>query len=298
MWALRAAAVLLLAGIQTRATDGETSEGTSDSSSPPPDQLDWDAGCIAECATDCEREFKTEESICKCIARCPPHDCDETATLMIRVFIENGCRGVAPPATTKSAAVALDELLLEATNGSITETELLDPDAEPEPEAGVETETAEQRDLRKAHELELHQREEKLVMDQWRAEFPGRTHDSIEQFFGAWEGDMVAAEGKLSGAQYNFTALGVVYIKVPVKLPGNLPGIRMKFSTNWARSPHQLDLVHIEHDFNHLPDQPCLFEFTSADQLTIQFPSRHVDEHGKQTARPVRVRAPAMLSGV
>ena len=71
--------------------------------------------------------------------------------------------------------------------------------------------------------------------------------------------------------------------------------MRMKFTTNWARSPHQLDLVHIEREFNHLPDQPCIFHFLSDDRLAIQFPMTRVEEDkdGNVVAAPsVRVREP------
>ena len=87
------------------------------------------------------------------------------------------------------------------------------------------------------------------------------------------------------------TALGVLYLKMPMPNPDGLPGIRMKFTPNWARSPHQLLLTHIEREYQDLPDQPCLFQFLTPDRLAIQFPSPRVveDEAGNpKMAPPVR----------
>ena len=246
--------------------------------------------CIAGCASECERELNTQEGICECIAQCPTDDCDDTAQQTIRDFLQSGCPGVAPGEVSEPAgsAAALEETVEEALNGTAAEVQL--PEPEPEPE------TAEQRAVREARELENHLSEEENTMAQWRADFPGLSHDSVEQFVGVWEGEIVAAEGKVEGAQYNFTAHGVVYIKVPsVKFPGGLPGMRLRFSTNWARSPHQLDFVHLEREFQHLPDQLCLFEFLSPDMLAIQFPMPRVEEDAEGNVVPAQ---PVRVSGV
>ena len=274
---LNTVAVLLIAALQLSAE--EPSELTET-------QRERQQGsCIAGCASECERELGTQTGICECIAQCPTDDCDDTAQQTILAFIQSGCPGVAPGPVSEPAgsAAALDELADEAMNGTTAEAQL----PEPEPE------TAEQRAVREAREMKNHLSEEEHTMAQWRREFPGLTHDSVEQFVGVWEGEMVALEGKVSGAQYNFTAHGVVYIKVPsVNFPGGLPGMRMRFSTNWAPSPHHLDFVHLEREFRHLPDQPCLFEFLSPDTLAIQFPMHRVEEDAEgnvAAAHPVRV---------
>jgi hypothetical protein len=253
-------------------------------------QPDWDGRCIAECATGCHREDaaeKTQERICTCIAECPTASCDDTAVLVIRSYVDSGCPGAAPPA--RGAAAAEGELAAaaarnNATTGLAEEEEEQEDAPAPEPEPGPQPETAEQRAEREAREVEIYQREEATSLGQWQDDFPDRDYQSLTQFLGAWEGEIVADHAKISGAQYNFTALGLLYIKTPSSLrnPANLPGMRMKYSVNWARSPHELRLVHIEHEYKHLPEQPCIFEFISPDLLAIQFPSPRVveDEEG------------------
>ena len=216
------------------------------------------ARCVAGCASECNSLRAPRAEICECISQCDTSGCDDSAKVVIGTYVESGCPN-APDSPGQE----------EASGAEAGEAGAVDEEAgEDQGVASNQTDATEPRRWGSGKVEARAEREEPIEpAEAW-------TLESAQQFLGLWEGDIVSQNGeeRVEGVRYNFTELGLVYIKIPLRNEANLPGIRMRYVPSWGKEPHELLLTHIEPEYVDLPQQPCLFEFMGVDLLAIQFP--------------------------
>ena len=218
------------------------------------------AHCVAGCASECNSLRAPRAEICECISQCDTSGCDDSAKVVIGTYVESGCPN-APDSSEQE----------EASEAEAGEAEAGGDAGEDQGVASNQTDATEPRRWGSGGSGKVEaraEREEPIEpAEAW-------TLESAQQFLGLWEGDIVSQDGeeRVEGVRYNFTEIGLVYIKIPLRNEANLPGIRMRYVPSWGPEPHELLLTHIEPEYTHLPQQPCLFEFMGVDLLAIQFP--------------------------